>query len=412
MRFKKEIVTVLATGALFISSLTPMALADTTISGNGAVSENNVSANQNSTTTVDQNNTANITNTVDTSSNTGGNHADFNTGGSTAISTGNASATTDIVNKANMNVADISGCNTCSTGTGSVAITGNGAFSNSNVNANNNTNTTLSQNNNANFDNQVSSKATTGNNSANYNTGGDTKVLTGDASNDTSISNMANANWAQIGDGNSGNTASSAIIAGNGAKSDNQINSDNNSSTTVRQDNYARIANDVWSNANTGNNKANYNTGGDVLVATGNARNNTAIDNMANFNMADLANCGCITGAGVGNILEYGNGAFSDNTVNANGGNKLTASQHNNADIANAIRNGYKNGTGNNSLFANTGWNGASSYLFTGDSGSNTNLKNAANVNGISNGLGFNLGGMDFHVLFDMNGLLNQLHLN
>lgn len=405
MTVKNKIVTAIATGALFVSTLAPMALADSsvTVSGNGAVSQNSVNTNQNTSTSLTQHNNADISNNVTSSSNTGGNSSSFNTGGSSAISTGNASNTTAILNQANTNIADV-GAGTSGSGSGAVAVTGNGAFSTNDVTANSANNTTLNQNNNAYFSNTVNSKANTGNNNANFNTGGNTTVLTGSASNDTTIANRANANVATLPSGN-GNSFGSAIIGGNGAASDNAVTLSNANNTTLNQNNWADIYNSVTSNSNTGNNSAKFNTGGSVLLATGNAGNSTNIDNMANFNAASLQSCGCAT-TDNGFVAILGNGAFSKNTVTSALNNQMRLAQNNWADITNNLRNNNKTG------YNSTGWNtGGSSFLFSGGSMGSTDLRSSANVNDVSSGAGFNFGGMDIHLLFDMNSLLNQMHL-
>lgn len=411
MTIQKGIVTVVATGALFVSTLTPLALADTTISGNGAVSDNTVTMNNNSSTTVNQNNNANITNTVDSSANTGGNHADFNTGGSTAINTGDASNNTWVSTQANANVANVQGAGS-NNGTGAIAITGNGAFSDNSVAARNNSNsTTVNQNNNAQVTNTVRNNANTGDNSGSFNTGGDTTILTGNAGSNTGIATRVNANVASV-DGFGGNGfGGSALIAGNGAESDNAITLSNRGTTTLNQNNNAYITNTVTNHANTGYNTADFNTGGGVLIGTGNAYNNTNIQNSANFNWASLNACGC-TSDGNGNVAIIGNGAFSHNSVRDNFGNRLATYQNNYADIANNVRNNQS--TGYNSSDFNTSdpfWGyGSPSFLFTGGAQNNTGVSTEANKNIIGNG-SLNWGGTGLDLSFNMNDLLNQLHI-
>lgn len=423
MNLQKGMVTALAAGTIFLSNLlTPLALADTsvTVSGNGAVSDNSVTLDQSTNTSVNQTNTAEITNVVSTSSNTGGNDANFNTGGTTAISTGDASNTTNITTDANANIADLGGCNTCSTGgTGSITISGNGAFSDNSVSADSATNTDLSQTNVADITNEVYSNANTGDNKASFNTGGDTMLITGNASSNTSITNMANANVANVPGGGGGAGFGAVVIAGNGAESDNAVTLNNETNTSLSQTNLAEIANEVSSNMQTGDNKASFNTGGDVLLSTGNATSNTTIDNMANFNFADLTACGCIT-TGHGTIAIFGNGAFSDNSVSDNLGSNVSAEQTNLADIVNEVGgqdglwleriDGNGGGTGDNSAKFNTG---GATILLTGNESNTTDLSTSANVNEVSNGnsLGFNMAGMNIQFLFDLNSLMTQLHL-
>jgi len=118
-------------------------------------------------------------------------------------------------------------------------------------------------------------------------------------------------NLAQIGSGAGGNGSVSLKILGNGAKTDNDIILTLQRSLLLTQDNLADIRNKVDADSDTGHNDANMNTGGDVLIGTGNAKTIVGIDNMANFNSADL-NCGCLLDV-VAKIA--GNGYDTDNTI-------------------------------------------------------------------------------------------------
>ena len=102
-------------------------------------------------------------------------------------------------------------------------------------------------------------------------------------------------------------------IIGNGDSSNNTANVAVTNNVTVNQTNYANITNDVNVDANTGNNDANRNTGGDVSIDTGNASADVDISNLANFNAADVDACGCIFDA---DITIKGNGYNSDNEAN------------------------------------------------------------------------------------------------
>lgn len=70
---------------------------------NGAGSTNTSSVSNSQTTTIIQNNSANITNNLTLSANTGGNEASFNTGGDNYIKTGNANVMANLVNFVNNN---------------------------------------------------------------------------------------------------------------------------------------------------------------------------------------------------------------------------------------------------------------------------------------------------------------------
>src|SRR4051812_12922861 len=90
MTFKAKISTAIATGAVLLNALAPISFADTTITGNGAFSNNTANQTNASTTAVNQTNTGVVTNVVTSNTSTGNNSANFNTGGNTTIHTGDA----------------------------------------------------------------------------------------------------------------------------------------------------------------------------------------------------------------------------------------------------------------------------------------------------------------------------------
>ncbi len=306
--FKTRLTTAIATGSVLLHALAPVTFAQTTIviSGNGAGSDNSVNVTRNMTTTVNQTNYAVVSNDVEADANTGDNDANFNTGGNVTVSTGNANVTANVSNNLNKNVAQVDCC--VAAGNTDVTVSGNGAFSDNTVNLTQNSTTTLRQNNYADVDNDVDADADTGDNSAGFNTGdGDVTIHTGNATVNTTVNTSANVNWAQVG-GNQGGTGNVSLrILDNGAGSDNNITAKLSNTTNLDQNNYADVENDVEADANTGDNDANFNTGdGDVVVDTGNAEVNATIDNMVNFNAADV-NCGCVFGGLLAKIA--GNGA-------------------------------------------------------------------------------------------------------
>jgi len=408
MTLTSKLTTAIATGAVLLNALAPLALADTSldVSGNGSRSDNNINVSSNNNTTVSQNNNANVTNNVSTDIDTGHNRANDNTGGDVFVSSGNAASNVDISNSLNSNRAVVSGGN--NNGDTSVLVGGNGSRSDNTVNLNNGGSTRLTQDNTANVTNNVSTRENTGFNSANENTGGNTTVWSGDARSGVFLDTRANANVAQVNGGNGGNETD-VLLKGNGAYSDNAVNLNNGGSTRVRQNNSAYVTNNVDSNLTTGYNRANDNTGGDTTVQSGNARSLVGIDNMLNFNAANIDNGGWSNGDVFAKIA--GNGAYSDNAINANFGGHQAVYQNNNADVTNNVHQGLK--TGFNTASENTGpycwW--SCGYdpvtVWSGDAGSGVHVNNAANQNEL--GLGSYdmpwLGQIDFN--FDMNHLWN-----
>lgn len=308
----KKILSAIATGALLFNSVGAV-FAETTslvISGNGAGSDNTTQVVVQNSTQVVQTNTANITNNVEASSSTGSNSANRNTSGSVTIDTGDASTGVAVSNTANSNVAQVSGC--CAVDA-SVEVSGNGADSRNNADLTLGTNTEVFQTNVANIRNDVNADAVTGDNRASRNTGGDVMVTTGDADTTVLVDNSVNSNVARIGDTGTAAGSVSLMVMGNGADSRNNVDLTLGRSLSLLQDNYADVRNDVDADAVTGFNDANRNTGGDALIDTGDASTGVAVDNMANFNVADL-DCGCLL-----DVLAKvsGNGADSRNEIAA-----------------------------------------------------------------------------------------------
>lgn len=188
------------------------------ISGNGYKSTNLANVALASTTGVQQNNRANITNDVDVDADTGKNDANKNTGGDVEILTGNADADVDVSNLANFNFADVDSCGCILDGT--VKIAGNGAKSDNEANVVLVSATLVGQNNDyacgyghrggndvITFSedgdhkskpcNDVNVDLDTGKNDANGNTGdpdGDPSVTTGNAEADVVVETTANSN--------------------------------------------------------------------------------------------------------------------------------------------------------------------------------------------------------------------------
>lgn len=379
--FKKQVFSVLAAGSLLVSVASP-ALADTnvTISGNGAGSTNFNTVSQTNTNTVTQNNDAHVTNNVTSNASTGGNDAGFNTGGNVSVETGNATTVANVTNALNSNAAQIAGCN-CA-GDTNVAVTGNGAQSKNTVTLGSTNVNTVSQDNNASVTNNVDNNAKTGYNDANGNTGGNVSVSTGNATASTTVKTVANANSASIGGGaGAGNSSASFVITGNGAGSNNWINAGLTNVNSIDQNNSAHILNDVDSDAKTGGNDAGFNTGGNVEITTGNAGAGATVDNMVNFNSANL-DCGCVTdvlakiagnGAGVGE-----NG--SQNTIALGLTNVNSIGQDNGNCLFNEVDANAK--TGYNDANSNTGSVlGNDPSITTGNATDVTNVSNSGNVN-------------------------------
>ncbi len=381
MNFKTRLTTAIATGAVLLNALAPVALAqEVVVAGNGAFSDNTANVTTVTTTNVSQNNTAVVTNNVTSNADTGGNDANFNGGGDVVVSTGNATSNVAVSTGVNKNVLNLD-CNCVTGGDTKVTIAGNNAFSDNTANVTDISTVNLTQNNNANVVNTVEADAETGDNDANFNGGGDVVIDTGDASATVLVSTDANLNSARIGGGTGAGAGNSVSILGNLAFTDNAANVTNLSSVTLSQNNTAAVTNDVEADAETGENDANFNGGGEVMIHTGDAKANVAVSNLLNFNSADV-NCACLFGSGV-KVTIAENGAFSDNSVNLTNLNSLLQAQLNYAAVTNDVEADAE--TGENDANFNGGALGEINdpAIHTGNATTNTGVSTSANVNSV-----------------------------
>ncbi|MBP9717002.1 MAG: hypothetical protein KBD51_03625 [Candidatus Levybacteria bacterium] len=411
--YKRRIGTAIATVAILANAATPAAFAGTTISitNNGADSDSDVQVNNTQNTNVTQNNTANFTNNIDGDANTGDNDANKNNGGNVTVNTGDASINATVVNQANTN--NYSG-DCCTQGDTEVKIGGNAANSNNTANLDVDNNIDVDQDNRADFENNVKYlDAKTGNNDANKNNGGDVSIETGDASVKVAVSNWANANSARVGGGNGDEASMSLKILNNAADSDNDIIVDVYSDVEVDQDNDADFDNRIDGDSNTGDNDAKKNNGGEVSIETGDASVDVTVDNMANFNWADL-NCGCVFGEGGLTVDVSGNAYNSDNNVNGDFDSKQDVDQDNDAEFDTNVKNSDAE-TGNNDANKNNAGAGEDPSIETGDADVNVGVANSANMNSVGSEEpewpGLDLGGVNINISFDLGDLMDALGL-
>lgn len=395
----KRIASAVATGALLLNSFATPAFAATSInlSGNGSDSNNTANVNLTKNNTIVQNNTANVTNNVDVSAKTGGNRANDNTGGDVSIDTGNSSVGVAVQNLLNKNSASI-GC--CEDGDTEVKIAGNGSDSDNDVDLDMDSSNEIFQDNDARVKNDVDVDAKTGHNDADDNTGGDVSIDTGKAGVSVGILNALNANFASIGGGDDEGEGSglSLWIVGNGHDSDNDIDADVDQSNTITQDNEARVYNDLDVDASTGKNDANDNTGGEVLIDTGDAEVEALVANFGNFNWADLS-CDCLFDDVTAKIAENGSDSDSDIDLDLDDSNELF--QDNYAKADNDLED-LDADTGDNEADDNTGYAGADPSIDTGNAGVGAEVVNQFNANQAG------IGG-DFEFEFDWEELFGSL---
>lgn len=282
-------------------------------SGNGAGSDNEVEIEVETKTEIIQDNAACISNYIKINSDTGHNKANYNTGGDVSITTGGVTTEVGVKNSANANFAEVETCVDCDYDI-LVENVSNGADSKNEAEAEIGRETGLWQTNRAKVRNTVDVDSDTGHNKANYNTSEDgvVSIETGPSDTTIGIDNAVNTNQAVVGgDGLMGDGEGLITVRneGNGAFSDNEAEAEIETETVVVQDNKAKVKNKVDVDADTGHNKAKYNTGGDVGIETGPIDLGVGVGNSVNLNAANVNGC-----CGFDLLAEnYKNGADSKN---------------------------------------------------------------------------------------------------
>jgi hypothetical protein len=164
--------------------------------GNGAFSDNDVDVDLDRQTVLVQSNYADVYNRVDADAKTGWNDSGYNTGGETAILSGNAGALVSVDNFLNFNAADVD-CD-CLVSDLLTKVDGNGAYSDSRVDADLTDSLSVFQDGNeAWLTNKVDGNAKTGANSTAFSTGdvdGDPFIHTGRSVSDVMVTNASNMN--------------------------------------------------------------------------------------------------------------------------------------------------------------------------------------------------------------------------
>lgn len=140
-------------------------------------------------------------------------------------------------------------------------------------------------------------------------------------------------------------------ISGNGANSTNTVDVKNTDKTTIEQSNTTTVGINITSSANTGGNKANGNTGGDVTIDTGKATSVVDVTVSGSTNELKLPDCGCP--APVDEVTISGNGKDSTNTATVKNKKKLKEKQTNSTTVGANITSKTK--TGKNKAKNNTG---------------------------------------------------------
>ncbi len=271
------------------------------------------------TTTIENENSADIKNNATTTADTGNNEANNNGSGGAAINTGNAYATANIVNVANTNILNSEGMllflNNFFGSLGTVDLRRlnlgffglSGGTSPESQNSEDQTTNdgsegcslsecggseTVNNTNTASITNNVVVRSSTGGNTANGNAGG-ADINTGNAYAAANVVNVANTNisdskYLVLVLNNFGDWNNDMVFPGKNFFS--QLFSNNKNGTNggggikVNNDNEADIKNNVSVSGDTGNNEANGNAGNSE-INTGNAYAAANVENNVNTNV-------------------------------------------------------------------------------------------------------------------------------
>jgi hypothetical protein len=165
------------------------------------------------------------------------------------------------------------------------------------------------------------------------------------------------------------------VVSGNGSGSDNQVGLRVENQTTVDQTNEANIENTVAEEANTGQNSASENSGGDVNIQTGDVSSYTSITNEINNSYVET---GCCSSSTKLTITENGSGSV--NSIDLHQERSVNVNVVNNANVINEVK-GSAN-TGQNKANKNTN---ANVSINTGSIRIMNEIVNApVNVSGVS----------------------------
>jgi hypothetical protein len=220
--------------------------------------------------------------------------------------------------------------------------------------------------------NDINVDSNTGDNKASDNTSGDVYVGTGDSNVKVQIANSLNSNVADVAACDCDEDVE-VTISGNGTGTENEAKLGLSSNTAVFQNNVANVDNDVDVDANTGRNDAEDNTGGDVVIDTGNSNVKVKTATMANSNTARVLGSG--DGSSVKLIIAE-NGSDSKNTIGLALNRANLLSQANLTSIRNDVD--VDSNTGDNEIDDSTGGIVA---IYTGNSDIEAWVENYAGFN-------------------------------
>lgn len=197
MNIKQKLTSAALIGAMMAGVVAPASFAAVKIKNNGAGSLNGVAKVKLTKKVVAQGNVTGASTFVMTSTKTGGNDANANTGNGTTVTTGTAKTTTTVETTGGNNTNTVGEQESCCCGgeeDTNVAITGNGAGSMNGVFILSACKNVVKQGNATLTETTIISSTSTGGNDANANTGGTTSISTGNATTTTTVTTTGGSN--------------------------------------------------------------------------------------------------------------------------------------------------------------------------------------------------------------------------
>ncbi len=254
--------------------------------------------------------------------------------------------------------------NSCGNGT-------TGPGSNNTCSVTNASNVTVNNVNDAQIRNNVTTTSNTGGNSASNNTLGGS-IVTGNASQNSTVSSVANVNTTNVTAGFGGGAGNTGMNSVTGPFSNNTAEIFNTANVRVQNDNTASINNVVNATADTGNNRADNNTG-PATIRTGNSLLNTVVGNHANDSLTQVAVSGA--GAGGNTVGNSTTGPFSNNTADITNSANATINNVNDLLVNNNVT--VRSRTGINSASNNT----LGGDIVTGNATAGLGVNTEGNIN-------------------------------
>lgn len=338
------------------------------------------------------------------------------------INTGDANSSAILTNNANSNLGSGSGGSAEDI---TVGNTGNGTGSTNSADVDTSNNSSTIQTNDANVNNDLDLDSVSGRNDASRNTGVNNTIVTGDSNTTASVINGVNTNIDgvavvefNVDDTHTGDIILAMPVAsgctatvcgvngnltagntGNGVDSTNDASIDSTNTDNTFQSNSADVVNDLVLVADAGHNEADYNTGGNNSITTGDANVVATVGNFVNNNIAGVGEVliavvnifgdligniilpeSTVAGGGTTTAANIGNGSGSTNTSDISNTNANTTTQTNVANIANNLD--VTANTGDNSAENNTaGFSNGGNVVESGDAAIDVNVINIANSN-------------------------------